>query len=299
MRTAFFDLLFEEMKKDQDIFLIIADMGKGIFEKFVEHFPDRYLNVGIAEQNMIGIAAGLCNVGFRPFCYTISNFITQRCFEQIRDDICIPFSPVTLIGTSTGFDNGTSGPTHYPIDDIGVMKVLPGMRIYSPSTVESIAPSFNDIVSNAAPAYIRIGKGSPSIGMLVDECDYYVNKNDAAKTLIIMHGNVISHVLPIIRDIENDCSLLCVNKLKPIDDDLLKHAIEKHENLIIIEDQFASSGLYNILCQLIIENSVRFSKIISISPEEEYPKTIGSPSYFADLYGYSSKKILDTIYSLR
>ena len=127
MRNTFFDLLENRMHEDTSLFLIVADMGLGLVEKIQNKFPDRFLNVGISEQNMIGIASGLCNVGFRPFCYTISNFLIQRCFEQIRNDICLHNYPVTLVGTSTGFDNGLLGPTHQVIDDIGCIKILPNI----------------------------------------------------------------------------------------------------------------------------------------------------------------------------
>lgn len=137
MRNEFFKLLEEEMRRDESLFFIAADMGLGLVEPIQREFPDRFLNIGISEQNMIGIAAGLCNTGFRPFCYTISNFITERCFEQIRNDVCLHKYPVTIVGTSTGFDNGLLGPTHQILDDIGCMKILPEMNIYSPGSVGS------------------------------------------------------------------------------------------------------------------------------------------------------------------
>ena len=146
MRTVFFEQLWNMMQVVKKLFLLVADMGLGLVEPFQKEFPERYINVGIAEQNLIGISAGLCNMGFRPVCYTISNFLVQRSYEQIRNDICLHNYPVILVGTSTGFDNGKLGPTHQVIDDIGCMKALPGMNIYSPGSISSVRLMFDEIM---------------------------------------------------------------------------------------------------------------------------------------------------------
>ena len=124
MRNAIVNHIYKLMHKNKRIFFLTGDMGINLVEKFEEKFPERFLNVGIAEQNLIGVSAGLYNAGYLPFAYAISNFITQRCLEQIRNDIILHNYPITLIGTSTGFDNATLGPTHHVVDDWGVLKVF-------------------------------------------------------------------------------------------------------------------------------------------------------------------------------
>src|SRR4051812_3739994 len=105
MRAQILDALFERMAQDEEIYFLTADMGINLVEKFGDKYPNRYANVGIAEQNLVGVSAGLCNLGYRPFGYTISNFAVHRCFEQIRNEIGIHHLPITLLGTSTGYDN--------------------------------------------------------------------------------------------------------------------------------------------------------------------------------------------------
>lgn len=105
------------MKKNEKIFFLTADMGINLVEKFVKDFPNRYLNVGIAEQNLISISAGLINLGYIPVAYTISNFLIHRCYEQLRNDIVLHNYPIVLLGTSSGYDNAPLGPTHHMIDD--------------------------------------------------------------------------------------------------------------------------------------------------------------------------------------
>jgi transketolase len=129
MRGAFLDKLFQQMEIDETIFFLTADMGINLVEKFEEKYPDRFLNVGIAEQNLIGVAAGLAESGMRPYVYTISNFLVHRCLEQIRNDIVLHNLPVVLIGTSTGYDNGPLGPTHHMLEDWGTISNLQGIKI--------------------------------------------------------------------------------------------------------------------------------------------------------------------------
>lgn len=293
MRNRFFELLKSRMLNDKSIFLIVADMGLGIVEEFEKNFPDQFLNVGIAEQNMIGVAAGLCNIGYRPFCYTISNFITQRCFEQIRNDICIHKYPITLIGTSVGFDNGILGVTHYPIDDIGCMKTLLGMSIYSPSTIKSVEMCFNDIIESNMPAYIRIGKGSYDVPY-VSGCDFFAVNNEKANTLLITHGNTLSYCIEAASCCCN-VAVLCINKLKPIDNSLLQKIFEQYNKAIVVEEQLASCGLYNILCQAIVEGGKSSVDLKHISADDQYPAKIGDKDYFADKIGFSSSKIETSI----
>ena len=119
MRAIFFDKFKEMMRNDSSLFFLTGDTGFHLVESIFEEFPHRSLNVGVAEQNMIGIASGLVNIGFVPVCYAITNFLIERCFEQIRNDICLHEYKVILVGTSTGYDNGPLGATHHKLDDIG------------------------------------------------------------------------------------------------------------------------------------------------------------------------------------
>lgn len=290
MRTEFFKNLKEEMKKDESIFLMIADMGLGLVEPIQQEFSERFLNVGISEQNLIGMAAGLCNTGFRPFCYTISNFLTERCFEQIRNDICLHKYPITLIGTSTGFDNGLLGPTHQVIDDIGCIKILPEINIYSPGSVSSIKMIFQEILKNKKPAYIRIGKSSYDIKPLGDDINHLVVKNDSSDILVITHGTILENCVKA-ANLSKKFSLYSMNKIKPLDKEKIKELFEKFSKIVVVEDHIVSSGLYNSLCQILVESANKKVKLLSIAVPEIYEDVVGNKDYFADRYGYSPEKI--------
>ena len=294
MRTEFFKLLKEEMQRDKSIFLLVADQGAGLIDPFRQEFPDRFLNVGIAEQDMIGIASGLINVGFRPFCYTLSNFITQRCFEQIRDDICLHKYPITLVGNSTGFDNGLLGPTHQVIDDIGCMKVLPGMNIYSPGSISSIIMVFEEIIKNKRPAYIRIGRGSYDIKPIEDDVNHMVIKNDESDILVITHGTILINCIKA-ADLSRNFSVYCMNRIKPLDKEKIIELSKRFSKIIVVEDHFVTSGLYNSLCQCFIEAGLGKTALFSIGVPEIFESCVGNRDYFAERYGYSPEKIVQFV----
>lgn len=249
MRNIFFDTLFENMASDESLFLVTADMGLGLIERFEQHYPDRVVNVGIAEQNMIGVAAGLANLGYRPICYTISNFLVHRCLEQIRNDICLHEYPIMLVGTSTGFDNGKLGPTHQIIDDVGPIKVLPHMRIYSPGSISGMKNVVAKAFSEQHPCYIRLAKGG------TDTIETTLNgivRSNNTDELIITHGSVLEDVIA-----HSKADVLMINQIHPISSaniDLSIFANYKH--IKVVEDQNRISGLYNSICQLFNENAI-------------------------------------------
>jgi transketolase len=297
MRGEFFKLLREEMAKDDSIFLLIADMGLGLVEPIQNDFPERFLNTGISEQNMIGIAAGLCNTGFRPFCYTISNFLIERCFEQIRNDICLHKYPVTLVGTSTGFDNGLLGPTHQVIDDIGCLKVLPEMSIYSPGSITSTRRIFEEIMESKGPAYIRIGKGSYDVKGLPEGVNHMVVENKSSDVLAITHGSLLENCVKA-ADLSKRLSVFCMNRIKPLDGKTLKELFERYSRIVIVEDHFVTSGLYNSICQYLVGTHPVKTNLYSIATPEIYEDVVGSKDYFADKYGYSPQKIAEFVAAL-
>lgn len=297
MRTVFMRELISLMRKDPSIFLLVADMGLGLVEPFQEEFSDRFLNVGIAEQNLVGVCAGLCNVGFRPFAYTISNFLVQRSLEQIRNDLCLHDYPVTLVGTSTGFDNGTLGPTHQVIDDIGGIKIFPNIRIYSPSTVLSIKMILEDIMKNGHPAYVRIGKGSYNPVEAFSDINYIALKGPS-DVLVITHGTTLENCIKAAH-ISNSFSIYCMNKVKPLDVDTLRKLFGEYQKIVVVEDHFVGSGLYNSLCQALVEARIKDTTLYPIAPPDRYEEAVGDANYFAEKYGYSPEKISSFVSSLR
>jgi len=294
MRNVFFSQLHEQMKGDERIFLLCADMGLGLVDTFQADFPSRFLNTGICEQNMIGVAAGLCNLGFRPFCYTISNFLIHRCFEQIRNDICLHKHPITLVGTSTGFDNGMLGATHQVLDDIGCLKALPNMNIYSPSSASFIPALFRELLDAGQPAYVRIGKGGAKAEPFPQGQNGLVHDNQQSDTVLVSHGTTLSNCLKA-RDLADNCSVFCFNKVKPLNPEDTAFLFGRFKRIVVVEDHFVSSGLYDSLCRSAVEQKAAGLELIPLGPPEAYEMAVGDAEYFAQRHGFAAEQIAGQI----
>ena len=287
MRDIILNSIFEKMKKNKKIFFLTADMGINLVEKFNRKFPDRYANVGISEQNLIGIAAGLCKIGFRPFLYTISNFIVHRCFEQIRNDIILHKLPITLIGTSAGFDNASLGPTHHVIDDWGALKTFPEMQIYCPSSTKYASKIVNKIIKQNKPSYIRIPKGDFSKINTVK--DIYYLKSGSRKNLLISYGYGAEICLKAY-NLNKSSALIC-NKLHPLNASMLKNIINKYKNIIIFEDQLYPNNLFSSFSNIFINNNKNI-KFHNLSPKYYELKNGNNKEYYLKLHNIDERKIL-------
>lgn len=276
------------MRSDENIFFLMGDTGYNLVEPLFDEFPDRTLNVGVAEQNMIGIAAGLSNIGFKPVCYAISQFLVQRCYEQIRNDLCFHDYPVTLVGTSTGLDNGALWATHYVIDDIGCMKPLPNMNIYSPSSVESIEKIFTETMKLPHPSYIRITKSSFSEEKHIEEVNRFILKNENSDILVMSHGRMVKNSLEAIK-LFPKFSIFAMDKIKPIEDSI-ENIIKNYKKIVVIEDNY-NSGLFSSICQFVAEKQLHKKELYSISVDENFGKEIGDTSFLDDKFGLSPEKI--------
>ncbi len=160
MRTTFINTLTGLARKNKKIFLLTADLGFSVFENFSKEFPRRFINLGVAEQNMIGVASGLALSGKIVFVYSIIPFVTMRCFEQIRNDLCIHKLNVRIIGIGAGLSYGNQGPTHHAIEDVAIMRALPNMVVICPGDPIETELVLKESIVYQGPIYIRLGTGS-------------------------------------------------------------------------------------------------------------------------------------------
>jgi len=264
MRGIILDNLIEKMRSDESIFFITADMGINLVERIQSEFPKRFLNVGIAEQNAIGVAAGLANLGYRPWVYSISNFLVHRCFEQLRNDAALHKYPITLLGTSTGFDNAPLGPTHHIIDDWGLVAGMPGTTVFSPSTVEYASTIVDRVCEANGVNYVRVAKGSPSIAHS-DSDVFFTGQESRAKFLVISYGGVGARLAQN-GDLLGQCALAIVNRLSPIPPALESALAEEPDFVVVVEDQMARTGLASALALFIATSGVR-TRLLSVAPD--------------------------------
>ncbi len=289
------EILFDEIKKavaeNDNVFFVTGDVGFNLVESMLEKFPDRAMNVGVAEQNLVGVAAGLCNLGFKPILYSYTNFLAERAFEQIRDDICLHNYAPILVGTTTGFDNGILGPTHLALDDMAGIKALPNIRIYSPSTNESMRAIFQEALTlkNEA-AFIRFTKSGLSESKEITEINRFIISREASTILTISHGKMVQNIYKAIGN-HSGVSLFAMDRIKPFDGEAMGSLLKTYKKIIVIEDNFKSAGLFNSIAQFFVEHNIQGVELLSLSPKEEYEERIGSAEYFEDRYGLTPEKI--------
>ncbi|MBC8226495.1 MAG: hypothetical protein H8E74_05060 [Gammaproteobacteria bacterium] len=296
MRNLFFDAFKEMMKENESLFFLTSDTGYNLVEPLLENHPDRALNIGVAEANMIGVASGLANIGFIPVCYAITNFISERCFEQIRNDLCYHNYQSLILGTSTGFDNAILGSTHHVLDDIGVLKTLPNINIYSPSGISSLTLIVKEAMAYKGPSYIRITKGGIEEERNIDSPNHFLVKSDSSM-LVISHGKMTENALHA-HSISPIFSIFAMDRIKPLQNEVLDNLFKSYETIIVIEDNF-SSGLYNSICQWSIEERSEHHNIISFSVDHKYDSTIGDSLYLDHKEDLSPKKISERIVNIQ
>ena len=288
MRSVFFDSFKALHRENESLFFLTAATGYNLVETIFDEAPMRALNVGIAEQNMIGIASGLSNLGFLPICYGLTNFLVERSFEQIRNDICLNQNKVILIGTSTGYDQGALGPTHHKLDDIGALKALPNLRIYSPSGQKSMSVILKEVLEEKHSSFIRIPKGNLIEKDKIKSPNHFIFEIDSP-LLVISHGKMVSNAVLAYKKSPN-FSLYAMDRIKPLDPKVLSQLFESFRNIVVLEDNFRS-GLYNSICQWSIEESAAHKNIVSIAPEEFYDDILGDTEYLEEKHGLSPSKI--------
>lgn len=163
MRNTFARILLEEARKSPEILLITGDLGFGVLDEFASSLPKQFLNLGIAEQSMMSVAAGIASRGFRPFVYSIANFSTFRCLEQIRNDVSYMNNPVSIVSIGAGLGYGVHGYSHHAIEDLSIMRSFGNIDLYTPSDPMDVEAAIRNALSNTNPAYFRLGKGGEPV----------------------------------------------------------------------------------------------------------------------------------------
>lgn len=238
LRDAFFYTLLEKAKKDKDVILLTADMGAYALKDFAKEVPNQFFNVGIAEQNMVTVAAGLASKGKKVYCYSISSFLVLRAFEQIKVDICSMNSNVTLVGVGAGVEYSYDGSTHHCPNDIGVLRTLPNIKILTPFDEDTIKIALEE----SGPTYIRLPKGNvENLPKKTIVPDFYEIRG--GKRYVLTYGMTAHKVLKILDELKVDVGLLALTRLKPLMDVTQFGMLEN----TIVEQHSCRGGLLSAL----------------------------------------------------
>ena len=255
MRTTFVETLCRMAEQDDRIWLLCADLGYSVLEVFSQKFPDRFINVGIAEQNMMGIAAGLAMTGRTVFTYSIVNFATFRCLEQIRTDVCYHDLPVKVVSVGGGFSYGPQGYTHHGLEDVAVMRVLPRMTVLAPADPWEARHATEQLARSAGPAYLRLGRANEPVlhadGEVWRDGEPFALRT-GSDVLVITYGPGLIEVLKAVDDTPGVSSeVWSMPRLKPVPVDRLVEAAKRFPVIVTVEEAQVEGGLGSIVAEVV------------------------------------------------
>lgn len=302
MRKTFIESLIKEARRNPNIFLITPDLGFSFLEPFAEEFPDRFLNVGIAEQNAVGVATGLALSGKIVYVYSIIPFVTMRCFEQVRVDVAYMNTKVRLVGVGAGLSYGPAGATHHAIEDIAVMRALPNMTVCCPGDPLEVKGIVQESVTYQGPMYIRLAKsGEPQIHP--DDTEIQIGKSvvvyEGDQFAMLTTSNMLDVGYKVAQDFRREgvkCSLISFHTLKPFDHLKVAELIDSEIPIITLEEHNIIGGLGSIVAEQIAESG-RGVKFKRIAIPDQYSHFVGSQTYIREKFGLSESQIVSTIRS--
>lgn len=239
MRNTIARKMSEYATDGKQFIILSADLGYSVFDNFKEQHPKQFFNSGIAENTMVGVAAGLAMTGKKVFVYSIASFISEKCFEQIREDVCYPQLPVVLMGTGAGFAYGEAGVTHWANEDIGCLRTIPGLTILSPSDPIELEMLLDESMTHPHPIYFRLGKnGEKSFctnkKLRIGQAYYLEEERDVA---LVAHGNIMEEVVKareLLKKEGLNVSVVSSPTIKPLDMPFFVKLAKTHKHIYVV-----------------------------------------------------------------
>ena len=300
-RKTFGVVLTELAAEHPELMVLVADVASSAgLNEFAEKFPDQFLNVGIAEQNMIGVAAGLAQNGYKVFAVSFAPFASMRCYEMIRTYLGYMNLNVTVVGIASGVGMGVCGNTHFGLEEFSLMRSIPNMQIYSPADCVETAKMTELLCSNDGPAYLRL------TGIEANPCVY---KTDYTLTLgkaiqhregtdlaILATGTMLYEGIRAAKVLEKSgisASVYNIHTIKPIDEELIRTLTEKHTPIVTLEEHTVCGGLGTIVSD-IVASYKNPPRVVKIGLPDAFMKA-GSYRYMLDKCGLNARAIAETI----
>lgn len=294
MRTNFINQLIEEARQNERIFLVVGDLGYHVIEPFAQEFPNRFMNVGIAEQNMAGVAAGLAMSGYNVYFYSIGNFPTLRCLEQIRNDIAYHNANVKVVAVGAGYAYGSLGATHQATEEIGCLRTIPNMVVATPGDPVEARAITKLSANYEGPMYIRLGKAGEKVAHTEDSLTLNigdivpVHLAEGNKKAVLACGNILDATRHQIIDGNLPYDLYSVPFVKPLNKEQLKSIVEKYtDGIITIEEHQASCGMGSAVVEAVSDMYSEgvvyvYPKIKRIAISDEFADVVGTQVYLRE-----------------
>ncbi len=300
MRDTFVKNLMDIAEKDKNVVLITGDLGFGVLKPFWEKFPDQFINAGIAEQDMTGFAAGMALCGKTVFVYSIGNFPTLRCIEQIRNDCAYHNANVKIICVGGGFTYGALGMSHHATEDIAVMRAMPDVAVFAPGDAAEAAVCTRAIYETPGTCYLRLGRGGePKIHD--GSVDFTVGKaieiQKGSRVALFSTGAIYEEVAGAAKMLENSGitpAIYTFPSVKPIDRDLIKKCAADFELIVTVEEHNVVGGFGSAVAEVMASVAGK-ARLASIGLEDKYSSVVGTQKYLREIYGMSAEKIFERV----
>lgn len=301
MRNSFINKLESLAQTDTNIFLMIGDLGYGVIDNFAKRFPERFVNAGISEQNMTSMAAGLALEGYTVYTYSIGNFLTLRCLEQIRNDICYHNANVKIVAVGGGFAYGQLGMSHHATEDLAILRALPDMRVFSPADPMEAVAVLEEVNRIKGPCYVRLGKGGeknlhtnvpvrsvyPAV-CLAEGCDVNIFATGAILEEAIGAADLLST-----RGIST--GVYSFISVKPIDADTICKCAFGSRLIVTLEEHNKTSGFGSAVAEVVSELMGEHAPVLRIGLEDVYSSVVGSQCYLRRYYHMDSESIAKSV----
>lgn len=298
MRQTFVDFCEGRARADAKFFLLSADLGYGIFDSFRSSFNDRFINVGVAEQNMIGIATGMAMSGLLPICYSLGNFPTLRCFEQIRNDAAYHGASIVIVSSGGGFGYGQLGMSHHATEDVGAMRALPGVEIFVPSCKYEAELLFPFIYDRPGVKYVRVEKSGPAYVPInkapLNDGYFLYRKGDDG--LVLAMGTTVEEAMKAAESLSADgievsvCSLAVVKSRDQAHAQRLADLLGQHKKIVTIEEHNVIGGVGSYVCDIIATAGLGI-RVFKLGMKDCYSSVVGDQRYLRDHYGINGDRI--------
>jgi transketolase len=295
MRDAFVEALTELTGEDPSVVLVTGDLGFGVLTDYAERFPDNFVNAGVAEQNMTALACGMALEGARAYTYSIANFPTLRCLEQLRNDVCYHGAAVTVVAVGGGFSYGPLGMSHFATEDLAIMRAIPGMAVVAPSDPWMAYELARQLYRAGGPAYLRLDKGKAGLPPGPVELGKVRMVREGEDGVIFVTGGVLAEALAatdILAEEGISVAVVDVHTLKPFDESGVRRAAQGRPVVVTLEEHNVVGGLGSAVAEALLEGGVAPRKFQRIGLADCFPEVVGDQDYLRRTHGLDRNAIV-------
>jgi transketolase len=301
VRDAFVETLTALAEHNAGIMLLTGDLGFGVLNRFAERFPRQYLNVGVAEQNLTGLATGLALEGRIVFTYSIANFPTLRCLEQVRNDVCYHEANVKIVSIGGGFSYGALGISHHATEDLAILRVLPNMTVVAPCNLWEVKEATRALVETTGPALLRIDKSAAASIMRPGE-KFQLGRarqlRDGADITLVAAGGIMEEALTaadMLAERGIQCRVLSMATIKPLDVESLVRAVDETGGIVTVEEHTVEGGLGGAVAEILLEMGCIPTCFHRIGLRAGFSSVVGTQKYLRKVYSMDAPAIVAVV----